>query len=112
MPELPGTFLYSDLTKRPLIRFITEVERARKLIETTCVGYKIAKVDTFEDKIVFTGGITHEDYVRHSNVRRQSERRADNRSVGQRIGRKDDHRMYQEGQDVSANSVIHFPTPL
>ena len=41
-----------------------EVERARKLIEETCTGYKIAHVDTFEDKIVYTGGIAHEDYVR------------------------------------------------
>lgn len=42
---------------------VTEVERARKLIEETCKGYKIAHVDTHEDKIVYTGGITHEDYV-------------------------------------------------
>lgn len=53
-----------DCLRFPLIRLSSEVERARKLIETTCVGYKIAHVDTFEDKIVFTGGITHEDYVR------------------------------------------------
>jgi hypothetical protein len=28
------------------------------------VGFKIASVDSREDKIVYTGGITHEDYVR------------------------------------------------
>lgn len=43
---------------------LTEVERARKLVEETCVGFKIASVDSREDKIVYTGGITHEDYVR------------------------------------------------
>jgi hypothetical protein len=75
------------------------------------VGYKIAKVDTFEDKIVFTGGITHKDYVRHQgpglNVAG-----ADDRSIGQRTGRKDDHRMYQEGQDVSATSLGCYLKPL
>ncbi|KAJ9103600.1 hypothetical protein QFC20_004756 [Naganishia adeliensis] len=43
---------------------LPEVERARKLIEETCKGYKIAHVDTHEDKIVYTGGITHEDYAK------------------------------------------------
>jgi hypothetical protein len=90
---------------RRLIRLATEVERARKLIEETCVGYKIAKVDTFQDKIVFTGGITHEDYVRHLELGLTGVG-ADDLSIGQRTGRKDDHGMHQEGQDVSAKSVV------
>ena len=32
-------------------------------MEETCVGFKIVSVDSREDKIVYTGGITHEDYV-------------------------------------------------
>ncbi|KAH8083725.1 Formamidopyrimidine-DNA glycosylase N-terminal domain-containing protein [Filobasidium floriforme] len=43
---------------------LPEVERARKLVEETCVGFEIASVDSREDKIVYTGGITHEDYVK------------------------------------------------
>lgn len=40
-----------------------EVERARKLIADACTGYTITDVDAREDKIVYTGGCTHEDYV-------------------------------------------------
>ncbi len=42
---------------------ISEVERARKLIQDSCVGYKIKSVDAKEDKIVYTGGTTHESFV-------------------------------------------------
>jgi hypothetical protein len=57
------------------------------------VGYKIAKVDTFDDKIVFTGGITHEDYVRHLGLDLTGVG-ANDRSIGQRTRRQDDHRLY------------------
>jgi formamidopyrimidine-DNA glycosylase len=43
---------------------VQEVERARKLIADACTGYTIADVDAREDKIVYTGGCTHEDYMR------------------------------------------------
>jgi hypothetical protein len=42
---------------------IAEVERARKLIEESLRGYKITNVDAKEDKIVYTGGTNHEDFV-------------------------------------------------
>jgi hypothetical protein len=42
----------------------TEVERARKLIDESLRGYKIVNVDAQEDKIVYTGGTNHEDFVR------------------------------------------------
>ncbi|RXK38083.1 hypothetical protein M231_04642 [Tremella mesenterica] len=41
---------------------LPEVERARKLIHDTCRGYKIKHVDSLEDKIVYTGGTTHDDF--------------------------------------------------
>ncbi|EIW68961.1 hypothetical protein TREMEDRAFT_15463, partial [Tremella mesenterica DSM 1558] len=41
-----------------------EVERARKLIYDTCRGYKIKHVDSLEDKIVYTGGTTHDEFAR------------------------------------------------
>lgn len=41
----------------------TEVERARKLIEESLRGYKIVNVDAKEDKIVYTGGTNHDDFV-------------------------------------------------
>ena len=40
-----------------------EVERARKLIEESLRGYKIVNVDAKEDKIVYTGGTNHDDFV-------------------------------------------------
>lgn len=40
-----------------------EVERARKLIQDSCAGYKIAKVLTTEDKIVYTAGTDHVQFV-------------------------------------------------
>ncbi|WVN87134.1 uncharacterized protein L203_102310 [Cryptococcus depauperatus CBS 7841] len=42
---------------------LPEVERARRLIQDTCWGYKIASVDTTEDKIVFTGGTDHDEFL-------------------------------------------------
>ncbi|CAD6579636.1 MAG: hypothetical protein TREMPRED_002533 [Tremellales sp. Tagirdzhanova-0007] len=42
---------------------LPEVERARKLIQDSCLGYKIKKVEAKEDKIVFTGGTTHESFA-------------------------------------------------
>ena len=40
-----------------------EVERAAKFIRTTATGKKITRVETVEDTIVYTGGITHEQFV-------------------------------------------------
>ncbi|TYJ51648.1 formamidopyrimidine-DNA glycosylase [Cryptococcus floricola] len=42
---------------------LPEVERARKLIQETCVGYTIADVDSVEDKIVYTAGTDHEEFA-------------------------------------------------
>lgn len=42
---------------------LPEVERARKLIASTCTGLKIAEVDARPDHIVFAGGTTHEDFA-------------------------------------------------
>ena len=40
-----------------------EVERAAKFIRTTATGKRITRVETAEDAIVYTGGITHEQFV-------------------------------------------------
>lgn len=40
----------------------TEVERARKLIAETCTDHTISQIETKEDKIVYTGGCTHEEF--------------------------------------------------
>ncbi|ORX35329.1 Formamidopyrimidine-DNA glycosylase H2TH domain-domain-containing protein [Kockovaella imperatae] len=61
MPELPGKQVY--LTRASSF-LCSEVERARKLIETACKGYKIKKVSTVEDKLVYTGGITHHEFAK------------------------------------------------
>lgn len=42
----------------------SEVERAAKFIRTIATGRKITRVETVEDTLVYTGGITHEDFVR------------------------------------------------
>lgn len=43
---------------------MTEVERARKLIEDSCHGYKIVSVDAQEDSIIFTGGTDHNEFAK------------------------------------------------
>ncbi|WRT63912.1 formamidopyrimidine-DNA glycosylase [Kwoniella shivajii] len=43
---------------------LPEVERARKLIQETCRGYKIKSVDSVEDKIVYTGGDDHSAFAK------------------------------------------------
>ncbi|EAL17927.1 hypothetical protein CNBL0530 [Cryptococcus deneoformans B-3501A] len=43
---------------------LPEVERARKLIEDSCKGYKIASVDAQEDSIIFTGGTDHNEFAK------------------------------------------------
>ncbi|WWD16349.1 formamidopyrimidine-DNA glycosylase [Kwoniella shandongensis] len=43
---------------------LPEVERARKLIQESCKGYKIKSVDAREDKIVYTGGTDHNDFAK------------------------------------------------
>ncbi|KAL7420127.1 hypothetical protein Q5752_005093 [Cryptotrichosporon argae] len=43
---------------------LPEVERARKLIADTCVGYTIDSVTVAEDKIVYTGGSDHNDFAK------------------------------------------------
>ncbi|KAJ9106429.1 hypothetical protein QFC21_001575 [Naganishia friedmannii] len=42
---------------------LPEVERARKLIDTTLRGYRISAVETWDDPIVYTGGITHAEFA-------------------------------------------------
>ena len=70
MPELPGRLV--ELRKRAS-RPVSgptdhlgraEVERATKFIRDTATGKKIARVETVEDTLVYTGGITHEQFVR------------------------------------------------
>lgn len=41
----------------------TEVERAAKFIRDTATGKRITRVETVEDTLVYTGGITHEQFV-------------------------------------------------
>ncbi|WWC58329.1 formamidopyrimidine-DNA glycosylase [Kwoniella dejecticola CBS 10117] len=48
---------------------LPEVERARKLIHETCKGYKIKKVKSTEDKIVYTGGDDHETFAKEISGR-------------------------------------------
>ncbi|OXG10482.1 formamidopyrimidine-DNA glycosylase [Cryptococcus neoformans Tu401-1] len=43
---------------------LPEVERARKLIEDSCQGYKIVSVDAQEDSIIFTGGTDHNEFAK------------------------------------------------
>jgi len=70
MPELPGEYVRRTARER-WPRFeptndserLLEVERAAKFIRTTATGKKITRVETAEDKIVYTGGITHEQFV-------------------------------------------------
>jgi hypothetical protein len=86
------------------------------------VGFKIASVDSREDKIVYTGGITHEDYVRGRSkcsyrlsdpiqkliLSLSAVYLFDTRALditGQRTGRKDNNRMFPERQDVSSVQV-------
>lgn len=49
---------------------VQEVERARKLIADSLTGYKIVHVDAQEDKIVYTGGTDHTEFVRFFIVTR------------------------------------------
>jgi hypothetical protein len=44
----------------------SEVERAAKFIRTIATGKKISRVETVEDALVYTGGITHEQFVLRS----------------------------------------------
>lgn len=75
MPELPGEYVRWIVFVRERVSWPTfgptdnserllEVERAAKFIRTTATGRKIARVETAEDTIVYTGGITHEQFVR------------------------------------------------
>ena len=72
MPELPGE--YNRQIARERVSWpkpgptddsgcLLEVERAAKFIRTIATGKKITRVETAEDKIVYTGGITHEQFV-------------------------------------------------
>lgn len=69
MPELPGqyTLAYPIAEQADPV---SEVERARKLIQDTCKGYKISSVETTEDKIVYTGGADHAQFVSWSTTAR------------------------------------------
>ena len=61
MPELPGGYP-SASTELFHTDTATEVERARKLIEHACKGYLIRRMQTVEDKLVYSA-IAHTDYV-------------------------------------------------
>ena len=67
MPELPGSTCSIasafDVDMFP----VSEVERATALLRQHAVGKTIHHVDTFEDKLVFSG-FTHEDFVSHQPV--------------------------------------------
>ena len=63
MPELPGELIQPCRGCDRAHAWLLEVERARKLIQQACKGYRIKRVQTVEDKLVYTGGITHEDFV-------------------------------------------------
>lgn len=96
MPELPGTCgrrIAEDDRCSPR----SEVERARKLIADSCTGYRIASVETAEDKIVYTGGTVHTDFVSFQSIRA---RRLLLTSSGERARRTHDHRMRAERQTV------------
>ncbi|KAJ3177571.1 hypothetical protein HK101_010207 [Irineochytrium annulatum] len=43
---------------------LPEVERARRLLHDNFLSKKIAGVDTVEDTIVYTGGLTHTDFAK------------------------------------------------
>jgi len=71
MPELPGEHPRQVLRER-VSGFSSgtadnsgclEVERAAKFVRTTATGKKITRVETAEDTIVYTGGITHDQFV-------------------------------------------------
>ncbi|CAE6527285.1 unnamed protein product [Rhizoctonia solani] len=49
---------------------LPEVERAARLTHHVAVGRKIDKVETFEDTIVYTGGITHLEFAKEITGRR------------------------------------------
>ncbi|KAI9336218.1 DNA glycosylase/AP lyase [Zopfochytrium polystomum] len=41
---------------------LPEVERARRVVERVCKGKRIVRVQTVEDGLVYTGGISHSDF--------------------------------------------------
>ncbi|KAJ1309696.1 hypothetical protein OPQ81_006461 [Rhizoctonia solani] len=49
---------------------LPEVERAARLTHHVAVGRTIDKVDTLEDTIVYTGGITHQDFAKEITGRK------------------------------------------
>ncbi|KAF8710659.1 Formamidopyrimidine-DNA glycosylase H2TH domain, partial [Rhizoctonia solani] len=51
---------------------LPEVERAAKLTRHVAVGRTIDKVETLEDTIVYTGGITHDEFATDGLWRRQA----------------------------------------
>jgi formamidopyrimidine-DNA glycosylase len=63
MPELPGRCSLVAVSTKELIHVDIEVERAAKLTRHVAVGRTIDKVETLEDTIVYTGGITHDEFV-------------------------------------------------
>ncbi|CAE6516483.1 unnamed protein product [Rhizoctonia solani] len=49
---------------------LPEVERAAKLTDHVAAGRTITKVETLEDTIVYTGGITHEEFAKEITGRK------------------------------------------
>ncbi|KAG8697880.1 hypothetical protein FRC09_007586 [Ceratobasidium sp. 395] len=49
---------------------LPEVERAAKLTRHVAVGRTVTKVETFEDTIVYTGGITHSEFAKEITGRK------------------------------------------
>jgi hypothetical protein len=69
MPELPGTTqLLLQATYRLNLTNWVEVERAKKIIKDAALGGLISSVTTAEDAIVFSGGITHDEFVGYGSL--------------------------------------------
>jgi hypothetical protein len=62
MPELPGRKLFVFLAPKELTRAVVEVERAARLLNVLGTGKEIAKVETVEDTIVYSG-VTSAEFV-------------------------------------------------
>jgi hypothetical protein len=86
MPELPGQYnLAYPIAERA--DPVSEVERARKLIQDSCKGYKISSVETTEDKIVYTGGTDHAQFVSCNITARTCSLTGSSRRRSWRVGR-------------------------
>lgn len=108
MPELPGQYtLAYPIAERA--DPVSEVERARKLIQDSCKGYKISSVETTEDKIVYTGGADHAQFVSCSTRIPYHDRSGLDHlqsSPGEGAGGPDDNGLREERQDVGKRLIL------